>query len=139
TVLTCDTHWTGSLKQQLARVLSRLFLLNTFSHIWVPGESQRRYAKKLGFREVQILRGFYCCDLDHFSRGYERRKESQFGGGAKRFLYIGRYYEFKGLPELWEAFTKLDGREEWELWCLGTGSLPPIQHPRIRHFGFVQP
>src|SRR4051812_19582443 len=34
TVLTCDTHWTGSPKQYLAMVLSRFFLLNTFSDAW---------------------------------------------------------------------------------------------------------
>ena len=28
---------------------------------------------------------------------------------------------------------------EWELWCLGAGNLEPAEHPKIKHFGFVQP
>jgi glycosyltransferase involved in cell wall biosynthesis len=28
---------------------------------------------------------------------------------------------------------------EWELWCLGAGDIKPIEHPKIKHFGFVQP
>lgn len=28
---------------------------------------------------------------------------------------------------------------DWELWCLGTGDVQPIAHPKIKHFGFVQP
>jgi glycosyltransferase involved in cell wall biosynthesis len=28
---------------------------------------------------------------------------------------------------------------DWELWCLGTGDLKPVEHPKIKHFGFVQP
>src|SRR5690606_41035421 len=61
TVLTCDTHWRGSLKQYLAIVLSRFFLLNTFSNSWVPGAIQEKYVRKLGFPPGKIRKGFYCC------------------------------------------------------------------------------
>ena len=75
TVLTCDTHWTGSLKQRLAIVLSRLFLLNTFSFAWVPGNSQKNYVKKLGFKKEKIKKGFYCCDLEKFNSVFSSQTE----------------------------------------------------------------
>lgn len=141
TVVTCDTHWKGSLKQYLALFLSRFFLLNTFSHAWVPGKSQYRYVRKLGFKNAAIREGFYCCDLPKFNALYERIKPEKEKNIPKRFIYVGRYYEFKGLTDLWEAFSQLqqESPSEWELWCLGTGSLDPVRHPAIKHHGFVQP
>jgi glycosyltransferase involved in cell wall biosynthesis len=141
TVLTCDTHWTGSLKQYLAVLLSRFSLMHIFSHAWVPGEIQREYVLRLGFKANRIHKGFYCCDLKTFNTIYAKRKKVNFAAGVKRFLYIGRYYDFKGLPELWAAFEELQQEEpnEWELWCLGTGALKGPEHKKVKHFGFVQP
>lgn len=141
TVMTCDTHWTGSLKQRLATVLSRFTLLRIFSHAWVPGGIQRRYALKLGFRADHIHTGFYSCDLGFFNGVYDQQKPPKEQQFPKRFLYVGRYYEFKGIQELWQAFAELQQEQpnDWELWCLGAGDLDPVQHPKIRHFGFVQP
>ena len=141
TVLTCDTHWTGSLKQHLATILSRFFLLPVFSHIWVPGKAQVAYARKLGFKSKKIREGFYCCDLAKFNAVYAKYKLQKNQVFPKRFLYVGRYYDFKGISDLWSAFTQLQKEtpNDWELWCLGTGSIAPIEHPKIRHFGFIQP
>lgn len=141
TVMTCDTHWTGSFKQQLARVISRFTLLRIFSHAWVPGNIQRTYALKLGFGTNRIHKGFYSCDLSFFNDVYNAQRPEKQVAFPKRFLYVGRYYEFKGIRELWQAFIELQKEQasEWELWCLGAGDLEPAQHPNIRHFGFVQP
>lgn len=141
TVITCDTRWTGSLKQYAALLLSRFFLLRTFSHAWVPGKAQRQYVKKLGFKQDKIMEDFYCCDLNKFNAVYARLKLLREKEFPKRFLYVGRYYDFKGIQDLWQAFIQLQEEQpnEWELWCLGTGSIMPIQHSKIKHFGFVQP
>lgn len=141
TVMTCDTHWTGSVKQRLATVLSRFTLMRIFSHAWVPGEIQRTYALKLGFAAKHIYKGFYSCDLRFFNDVYQQQRPQKEAAFPKRFLYVGRYYAFKGIGELWQAFTELQAEQpgDWELWCLGTGDTEPVQHPKIRHFGFVQP
>lgn len=141
TVLACDTQWKGSAKQYLATVLSRLFLLNTFSHGWVPGKSQLTYLQKLGFKTNHIKQGFYCCDLKKFNAVYSEQHYQKSAEFPKRFLYVGRYYDFKGITDLWEAFIQLQNETpgEWELWCLGTGNITPVEHAKIRHFGFVQP
>lgn len=141
TVMTCDTHWNGSVKQRLAMLISRFTLLKIFSHSWVPGQIQKQYVLNLGFPETNILMGFYSCDLDHFESIYQSQKEQKQTQFPKRFLYVGRYYDFKGIKELWQAFIELQAEQpnEWELWCLGVGDIEPIQHPKIKHFGFVQP
>lgn len=141
TVLTCDTHWRASLKQYLAIALSRFFLLNTFSHAWVPGKPQTDYVNKLGFSKDKISTGFYSCDLSKFNKIYEAQFQLKQNNFPKRFLYVGRYYDFKGIKELWQAFIELQKEEpnDWELWCLGKGNIEGVEHPKIKHFGFVQP
>jgi glycosyltransferase involved in cell wall biosynthesis len=141
TVLACDTQWKGSLKQYAAIILSPLFLKNRFSHAWVPGHPQRRYVQKLGFATAKIKTGFYCCDLKKFNALYQRVMDAKRKSFPRRFLYVGRYYDFKGVTDLWKAFIALSEEmdHDWELWCLGTGNIEPVRHPKIKHFGFVQP
>jgi glycosyltransferase involved in cell wall biosynthesis len=141
TVLCMDTKWKGSLKQKIAALASPFVLRSRFSQAWVPGRQQKTYAQKLGFREKQIHTGYYCADTTFFSAQYEKYKEQKKSAFPKRFLYVGRYYDFKGITDLWQAFIRLqeEAPSDWELWCLGTGDIEPVQHPKIRHFGFVQP
>lgn len=141
TVLTCDTAWKNTIKQYLALILSQFFLLNTFSHAWVAGEAQKIYLHKLGFKLKNIYLDFYCCNLLFFNSVYIKNLQKKINNYPKRFLFIGRYFDFKGITDLWSAFIKLQEEEpnEWELWCLGAGDIKPIVHPKIKHFGFIQP
>jgi len=141
TIMTCDTHWNGSFKQRVAAIISRFTLLNIFSHGWVPSKVQKQYLLNLGFTETNIECGFYSCDLTHFETIYQSQKNQKQTNFPKRFIYVGRYYEFKGIKELWQAFIELQEEQsnEWELWCLGVGDMEPIDHPKIKHFGFIQP
>lgn len=141
TVLTLDTHWKGSLKQHLASFISPFLLRNKFSNAWVPGTIQKKYAKKLGFKDDEIILGFYSCDINHFLSIRDKAVVQKQQNFPRRFIYVGRYYDFKGVDILWQAFIELQNEmpNGWELWCLGTGSLQPIEHPKIKHCGFVQP
>lgn len=141
TVLTLDNHWTGSIKQRIASCLSPFYLLPRFSYCWVPGDPQYIYAKKLGFTESLILKGFYSCDVPFFDAQYEMNRVLKRENFPKRLLYVGRYVEAKGVRDLWKSFMELSEEfpNDWELWCLGTGTISPAEHPRIKHFGFVQP
>ena len=140
TVLSCDTQWRGSLKQHLAIALSPFFLLNTFSHGWVAGDRQAEYLNKLGFNKNKIKDNFYSCDLDFYNTIYKKNVANKTNNFPKRFLFIGRYYDFKGITDLWDAFIDLQKEDpnDWELWCLGLGDIKPILHPKIKHFGFTQ-
>jgi glycosyltransferase involved in cell wall biosynthesis len=140
-VLLLDNQWKASLKQYLASVLFRFTLKQYFQKAWVPGKSQTLYASRLGFQESDIRTGFYSCDFVLYSSYFDAFKAEKKKQFPRRFMFAGRYYAFKGIQDLWRAFAALSDieRDGWELWCLGTGDLFPIEHPAIRHFGFVQP
>lgn len=136
-----DNNWVGNLKQRLAAFYGRFFISPWFNYAFVPGEGQKQLALKLGFNKSQISTGAYSANLSYFNSQFKTQFQSKEQHFPKRFLYVGRYYEFKGITELWEAFIELQKEEpnEWELWCLGTGDVKPVEHPKIKHFGFVQP
>jgi glycosyltransferase involved in cell wall biosynthesis len=140
TVLCLDNQWKPSLKKLLAVAASPLFIKPNFDYAWVPGKSQKKFAMKLGIKTEDIYEGFYCADTAFWNDLYNETLPVKKEKMPHRFLYIGRYYEFKGLTELWEAFAAFSPEfPGWELWCVGTGTLAPAQHPKIKHFGFVQP
>jgi glycosyltransferase involved in cell wall biosynthesis len=141
TVLIMDNQWRGSFKQHIACLASPFYLMSKFSHCWVPGRPQYRYARKLGFSTEKIMTGFYSADTTLFNELYEVSKREKENDFPRRFIYVGRYHVFKGIKDLWKAFVELqdESPNEWELWCLGTGDVKPLSHPKIRHFGFVQP
>lgn len=106
TVLAIDTQWRGDVKQHIATLLSPFLLKNKFSHAWVPGNIQKQYVKKLGFKDDEITLGFYRCDMDYFSSIGNKiipKKKQNF---PKRFIYVGRYFDYKGVDKLWQAFIE---------------------------------
>jgi glycosyltransferase involved in cell wall biosynthesis len=143
TVLIMDNHFTGSLKQRLGKMMSRSFIHSRYSRSWVPGKPQRKYAQWLGFKPTQISEGFYSADTDQFTQFYEKIIPIKKKSFPHRFIFIGRYVDFKGIQELWEASiaANKESEEPWELWCLGTGDLweKRVLDQTIRHKGFVQP
>lgn len=141
TVLALDTKWEGWWRQYLATFISPFAIKRNFHYAWVPGTLQAIYAKKLGFKKSNIYKGFYACDFAAFHLHYIVNKVEKANKFPHRFIYIGRYYNFKGIQDLWKAFIELqeDFPTDWELWCLGTGDLEPVVHPKIKHFGFIQP
>ena len=141
-VLSLDNHWTGSLKQRIAALVSPFYIKRYFTHAWVPGSKQEKFADKLGFGS-KILTGFYCANTNLFNEKFEKTFAEKKNHFPKRFLYVARYVEHKGIFEMWEAFCELqqENPNEWELWCLGTGDQweNRREHEKIKHFGFVQP
>jgi glycosyltransferase involved in cell wall biosynthesis len=141
TVLLMDNKWEGNLKQHLASLVSSATFIRNFSHAWVPGEAQKKFALKLGFIEKNIRTGFYSADTEHFSEVGKKMSHQKKEKYPHRFIYVGRYYDFKGVNEMWSAFEKLrrESKTDWELWCAGTGDIVPPAIEGVRHFGFVQP
>jgi glycosyltransferase involved in cell wall biosynthesis len=139
TIISMDNHYVHSYKQRLAILLSLFTIKRLFSHIWVPGEPQQIYAKKLGFSDEQIRRGFYVANIDNFSVDIINPKRIF----TKRFIFVGRYIGHKGVEDLWRSFVELQEEypNEWELISIGTGPLyeSRLKHPKIKHLGFVQP
>lgn len=136
-----DGKWTGSFRQRLGVLFKEITINKYFSHCWIPGNPQMEFAIRLGFDKKNILSGFYSCDYNFFHDIYSGAIESKKRKFPHRFIFVGRYYEFKGVQYLWQAFSELsdESKNDWELWCFGTGNVHPVQHPKIKHFGFVQP
>lgn len=147
-VMCSDTAWRGDLRQLAATIAARLWLKRTFTHAWVTGEAQARYARKLGYRPEYIRTGFYSADVDRFAplaAQYRAMKEARF---PQRLLCVARYIPTKGHQLLCDVFARMcnEGKAgEWELWIAGTGELRDQvmrsesgSHPRIKHLGFVQ-
>lgn len=143
TVLTMDNHWTGSLKQQLLTLASPFYLQQIFTHCWVPGEPQKKYAKKLHFKEDNIQTGFYSANTPYFAALYHKYKAKKEQDFPKKFICVARYIPQKNLRVLWEAFIAASSQtgSDWELWNLGFGEEydQRVQHPQLKHHGFVQP
>lgn len=140
TVLAFDNQWRGNLRQVLGCLYFRLTLKKNISHAFVAGQKQAEFAKRLGFDETNITKGLYCCDYVLFN-SYANLKTKGGVPFPKRFLYVGRYAKEKGVEDLWTAFIEMQNEQssDWELWCLGKGDIKPVQHPKIKHFGFLQP
>jgi glycosyltransferase involved in cell wall biosynthesis len=135
-VLTMDNQWHGSLKQYIGCMYAKVYLKKLFFKIWVPGNAQVNFAKKLGFLQKDILTGWYVAN-HLFLRKIE---ETTFN---KRFVFVGRYVIYKGIKDLVESFISLKNSQNnpWQLHCYGTGELlgKLPDHKDIYHHGFVQP
>jgi glycosyltransferase involved in cell wall biosynthesis len=144
TSISIDNHWNNSFRQKIATLISHFTIKRYFDMAWVPGEVQKAYALKLGFKSNQIFKGFYCADTALFNSVYEKRKNVLVDKTKPNiFLFVARYVKHKGIFDLWEAFIQLKHSypNDWELWCIGTGEEwdKRIEHPNIKHFGFKQP
>ncbi len=142
-VLALDNQWKGSLRQHLASLFFRPYIQKIYTHVWIPGSPQDGYASRLGFGPSNIMYGVYSIAHSAFNGYYTLNRELKESRFPKKFLYVGRYLDFKGVRDLWHAFIELQYEmpNSWELWCAGTGPLEkdfPV-HPQVKNLGFVQP
>lgn len=148
-VLCSDTAWRGDMRQWVAVAAGRLLFPGLFSHAWVTGKEQRRYAQRLGFAARNVSTGYYAADTAPFIERGERTLKLRNGHWPRRLLTVGRYIPSKCQQLLCDAFAELceQGKAgDWTLTLVGTGedfqrvSLSPSGlHPRIHHMGFVGP
>ena len=148
TVMTFDTAWRGGAKQWAHVLLARTWLHRTFSHAWVTGSAQAKYARLLGFAAKTIRTGFYSADTAHFLSIGGVLLETRTVAWPHRFLCVARYISTKGQQLLCDAFAELcdeNAAGDWELWLAGTGeqfkqvaSSVSGKHARIHHLGFKQ-
>lgn len=131
-----DNPWKGSLKQHLATLLSPFTIQSYFTHVWCAGIQQYEYARKLGFKQEQILLGLYSANTELFTHNNISIRQ-------KQIIYAGRLLNWKGIKELYNAFTQLQEEQfpEWRLLFVGRGemreSLPETDNVNI--IDFVQP
>lgn len=141
TVMMSDTPWLGTIRQRIFSVIAPIVLKRIFTHIWVPGERQISYAKKLGFKPGEILNYLYCAN-DIFlssSNNLERFEDLN-----KTIVFAGRLVSYKGILEICQAYISLhrSGFTNWRLKVVGNGSLKETlskEFPEIEIISFVQP
>lgn len=139
--LAMDTPWRGDWRQRAGRWWLRRWL-RRIDRVVVPGERGWQYARRLGFAERQIHRGLYGVDEHALEPAYATRSQRP-EGWPRRFLFVGRYAEVKGLDVLLEAYARYrDGHASpFELTCCGTGPLAERVRAAtgVTDRGFVQP
>lgn len=120
-----DDIWVGSFRQRIGSLVFPFFFKKYFSHAWVAGSYQFEFAKKMGFKNNEIIYDMLSADTTIFNLNHyllEKNKDSQ-----KSFLYVGNFRKVKGVDILLEAFDiylkKYNGN--WKLTCVGNGELEP--------------
>lgn len=112
-----DTQWRGG--AQWWNVLTARFRHRCwFSHLFVSGEPQVVYARKLGFRSEQILMHNLSADVDLFHKTDLIVRKEKY---PRRLLYIGRFSKQKGLTYLLKAWCSIPDRKGWTLTLIGNG------------------
>lgn len=131
-----DNHWKGTLKQRIAGWAALWKIHRYFTHIWIPGLPQEKFAKKLGFKAEKILKGLYCADINEFSTISQTEYK-------KQLTFVGRLVEHKGLLNLFQILEELLAKEQLdiEVKIIGNGPLRAEipDNPRINHIPFIEP
>jgi len=134
-----DTPWRGTIRQRAATLAAPRMLHSAIDTLWVAGDRQRDFARRLGFAGERCLSGFYACDWDRFATAYARRDPA----APPAFLFVGRYHPDKGLDDLLSAYARYraDAADPWPLVCAGAGPLKLhlASVPGVVDLGFVQP
>ena len=141
-VMVMDNPWRGSLKQRLGIVVSPYYVKPITDMVWLPGERQAAFARRLGFSQSAILRGSFTCDHPAFEAVHSTRL-AQGQPVPRRFVFVGRMVEAKSVDKLVEAYRIYRRHEAnpWPLICCGSGPLRSCleNEEGIRVDGFVQP
>jgi glycosyltransferase involved in cell wall biosynthesis len=141
-VMTMDNCWLATPKQRLATLIAPYYLQPLADSVWLPGERQAVFARKLGFEQRAILRGLYSCDQSrmapiHLARLSEGRPV------PRSFLFVGRFVQDKGIDTLVKAYDiyRANFPDPWPLVCCGAGPLRSLleNKPGIQIEGFLQP
>lgn len=134
-VASSDTQWRGG-KQWFNVLTARFRQHRWFSHIFVAGEWQEIYARKLGFRPEQMLMHNLSADVDLFSRVNCDSRENKY---PKRLLYVGRFVSAKGLIPLLKAWNSIPDRKGWTLTLIGNGPGKEklYGYPEVEIFDFM--
>lgn len=122
-ILTTDQPWQIRPKKLIGVLISRYYIHPLCEALFVGGERQAVYAKKLGFHQSRILRGVFSCDHEKFAAIHFARKENNIDSRA--FAYVGRLSTEKGLDILVAAYRLYREKipDPWHLKCYGTGPL----------------
>lgn len=135
-IMTMDTPWLATWRQRVALLMLRRYV-RKMNVVLSSGERSYQYAKRLG--AAKIYKFQYGVDYASLSEAYPRRMAGEW---PKRFLFVGRYVEEKGVNDLLIAYAQYRKQvsDPWELHFCGQGPLKgSLIGDGVRDHGFVQP
>ena len=141
-VMTMDNCWRATPRQIAGRWIAWVYLLPLAGAVWLPGDRQSIFARRLGFDQQMILHGLYSCDqtameAPHIARVTTNRPV------PRSFLFLGRFVPEKRTDMLLKAYElyRDNTLNPWPLVCCGAGPLKSeLEGKRgIQVKGFVQP
>jgi len=138
-----DNHWLGSFRNYILKYLYKVGAFNLFfSHLWIPGLPQYKFAKKIGIKDSNILFDLYSADTYLFNKAYKNYHPQKKYSYPHRFIFIGRLEDVKGIHYLIKAWEELEQiNHNWKLTVIGNGKYLSIlkKKPNIEVFDFLQP
>lgn len=140
-VAVTDTQFHNTIRQNIGKIYFKLFYKKVFTYLWVAGPYQYEYAKKMGYKNSEIIFNFLSADLSIFNIIYKKAIDSKSVKYPHQFLFAGRFAQEKGLDLLLEAWNKIEDKKDWKLTLVGNGPLKKelsAQDNIILH-DFVQP
>jgi glycosyltransferase involved in cell wall biosynthesis len=139
-ILVSTNIWENRPRQWLGRATHRWYLDPLYDCVFVPGDRSEWFARRLGFKGEQIIRGSNSADVDVFDRG--PRDPAEFTA-ARRFLFTGRLMPYKGVTVLRDAYRayREAEAEPWDIDIVGIGELGEelAGIPGVHMHGFVSP
>ncbi len=138
-VLCMDNQWRGTWKQRLGALGARGYVLPHYEAVFLPGERQACFARRLGFSDDQIWQGLLCPDTATLAPAAGMARSPL----PRAFGYLGRLSSEKGIKDLLGAYElyRSSARDPWDLHVAGAGPLEPEldRHDDVIRAGFVQP
>lgn len=121
-----DGIWKKKIRQRIASSFFPFVKKIFFNYAWVSGPYQYEYAKKLGFKNNEIIHNCYSADIELFNLGYDQSMPTKKNAFPHCFLFVGRFEKIKGIDILiqaWSEIKKQNKNKDWELHLIGNGSM----------------
>ncbi|MES2654753.1 MAG: glycosyltransferase family 4 protein [Bacteroidota bacterium] len=124
-ITSADSQWTGSIKQRLGAISAKFYFKKLFDYIMIPGAYQFEFAKRIGFKNNQILFNLYAGDVSFYSKLYQEHLPQKTNQYPKNILFLGRFADVKNCRLLIDAFTELTHPQKaaWKIYFIGNGPL----------------
>lgn len=139
-VMFTSNFWHGSPKQYAGLAAARFYVQPLFECAWVPGERSEAFARLIGFKGKDIIRGANSADTPVFDRG---RRDGAELAANKRFVFTGRLIWHKAPARLAESYRRYRALTDdpWDLDVAGDGPLARDFDgiSGVTMHGFVQP
>ncbi|HET6153201.1 MAG TPA: glycosyltransferase family 4 protein [Marmoricola sp.] len=134
-IVVMDHQWHATPKQRLASLTRDLYIQRYFESAFMPGDEQAEFARRLGFKQHEIITGLYTCETSFFTGPQATPQDA--------FLFVGRLVATKGLDVLAAAYQQYRAESDnpWPLTVAGLGTMEEELKaiPGVELLGFVGP